>query len=240
MTTTARSLPCPAQPPAPAPDPPAPGPALPTSGTLPADGGSHQRLTTSPRDAFRSVLCGDGVSRCPWALGTAGALADHDDEWGTPPSTSAEHFAALTLELVDSGLARWSQSARHGAWYLHMAHLRPERVALFDEDDVEDLLVTADLIRNRAKIEAVIHNAEVCQDWDVTRWNELLTEAQVPPAEAPPQNALDLPDSTAASRRLSLTLRSHGIVLVGPVTAHRWLQRIGRAPGHVAGCFRAT
>ena len=95
-------------------------------------------------------------------------------------------------------------------------------------------------IRDRAKIEAVIHNAEMCQDWDATRWNELLTEAQVPPAEPPPQNALDLPDSTAASRRLSLTLRSHGIVLVGPVTAHRWLQRIGRAPGHVAGCFRAT
>ncbi|WHF21957.1 DNA-3-methyladenine glycosylase I [Kocuria rhizophila] len=38
-------------------------------------------------------------------------------------------------------------------------------MALFNEDDVEDLLVTADLIRNRAKIEAVIHNAEVCQDW---------------------------------------------------------------------------
>ncbi|RKQ34876.1 DNA-3-methyladenine glycosylase I [Kocuria tytonis] len=193
---------------------------------------------TTPRDAFRAVHCGDGLVRCPWALGSAGALADHDTDWGTPPADAHEHFAALTLELVDSGLARWSQSARHGSWYLHMAELRPERLALFDDDDVEDLLVNAELIRNRAKIEAVIHNARVCRQWDVPQWLRVFEEAEVPPTAEPPGNALDLPDSTAASRRLSQVLRSRGIVLVGPVSAQRWLQRIGRAPGHVAGCHR--
>ena len=198
--------------------------------------------TTAPpaTAAFQAVRCGDGLDRCPWALATAGTLADHDLDWGSPATTAQEHFAALTLELVDSGLARWSQSARHGSWYLHMAGLDPERVALFDEDDVEDLVVNPELIRNRAKIEAVVHNAGVCAGWDLPRWNELLEEAEVPPCEAPPRSALDLPDTTAASRRLSQVLRSHGVVLVGPVSAHRWLQRIGRAPGHVAGCFRAA
>ncbi|KHE74347.1 3-methyladenine DNA glycosylase [Kocuria marina] len=187
--------------------------------------------------------CGDGLHRCPWAVSTPGALADHDHDWGTTPSSADEYFATLTLELVDSGLARWSQSARHGAWYLHMADLEPARVSLFDEDDVDDLLVNPELIRNRAKIEAVIHNAEVCQDWDVPRWLGILEEAGVPlpddASEAAPVDALALADSTAESRKLSQVLRSHGIVLVGPVTAHRWLQRIGRAPGHLAGCFRA-
>ncbi|WP_270241629.1 DNA-3-methyladenine glycosylase I [Kocuria marina] len=198
---------------------------------------------STPHTAFRVVHCGDGLHRCPWAVSTPGALADHDHDWGTAPSSADEYFATLTLELVDSGLARWSQSARHGAWYLHMADLEPARVSLFDEDDVDDLLVNPELIRNRAKIEAVIHNAEVCQGWDVPRWLGILEEAGVPlpddASEAAPVDALALADSTAESRKLSQVLRSHGIVLVGPVTAHRWLQRIGRAPGHLAGCFRA-
>ncbi|MCT2360888.1 DNA-3-methyladenine glycosylase I [Kocuria marina] len=197
---------------------------------------------STPHTAFRVVHCGDGLGRCPWAVSTPGALADHDHDWGTAPSSADEYFATLTLELVDSGLARWSQSARHGSWYLHMADLEPARVSLFDEDDVDDLLVNAELIRNRTKIEAVIHNAEVCRDWDMDRWLALLEEAGVPfPGDAPegaPDNALELPDSSTESRRLSQVLRSHGIVLVGPVTAYRWLQRIGRAPGHLAGCFR--
>ena len=190
--------------------------------------------------AFEAARCGDGRHRCPWALATPGALEDHDAHWGSPPRSPHEHFAALTLELVDSGLARWSQSARHGSWYLHMAGLHPERVALLDEDDVEDLLLNPELIRNRAKIEAVVHNARVCRDWDLARWGALLDEAEVPPCEPAPRNALDLPESTTASRRLSQVLRFHGILLVGPVSAHRWLQRIGRAPGHVSGCFRAA
>ena len=190
--------------------------------------------------AFEAVLCGDGRSRCPWALATPGALQDHDAHWGSPPSSPHEHFATLTLELVDSGLARWSQSARHGSWHLHMADLHPERVALLDEDDVEDLLLNPDLIRNRAKIEATVHNARVCAGWDLSQWHALLDEAEVPHCGPAPRNALDLPDTTTASRRLSHVLRSRGIVLVGPVSAHRWLQRIGRAPAHVAGCFRAN
>ncbi|WP_229568279.1 DNA-3-methyladenine glycosylase I [Kocuria rhizophila] len=209
-----------------------------------APAGPHEHDAPPPgsaptRAAFQAVGCGDGLERCPWALGAPGTLADHDDAWGTPAGSARELFASLTLELVDSGLARWSQSARHGSWYLHMAGLDPARVALLDEDDVEDLLVNPELIRNRAKIEAVIHNAGVCQDWDLSRWLDIVEEAQIPEPEAPPENALDLPSSSEASRRLSQILRTRGIVLVGPVTAHRWLQRIGRAPGHVAGCFRA-
>ncbi|MDO4918181.1 DNA-3-methyladenine glycosylase I [Kocuria sp.] len=200
---------------------------------------AHGPDTVGSRAAFRAVRCGDGLDRCPWAVATAGALEDHDHHWGSAPANAQGHFAALVLELVDSGLARWSQSARHPAWYLHLADLRPERVATFDEDDIDDLMVNADLIRNRAKLEAVVHNAEVCRDWDVAEWTALLEEAEVPPCGPPPGNALDLPDTTAAARRLSQVLRSRGIVLVGPVSAHRWLQRTGRAPGHVAGCFRA-
>ena len=215
-------------------------PAL-TAATTPhprTSAGASQPCET-PREAFEAVGCGDGLSRCPWSLATPGALADHDAAWGTPPADAAGYYASLVLELVDSGLARWSQSGRHGSWYLHMADLDPERVALLDEDDVEDLLVNPELIRNRAKIEAVVHNAGVCREWDVPAWRAVLEDAQVPGVEEPPVNALDLPDASAASRRLSQTLRARGIALVGPVTAHRWLQRIGEAPGHVAGCFRA-
>lgn len=216
-----------------------PGESLPPSGDLPALGDLLAPAGLA-RTALRAVLCGDGVSRCPWSPATVGALTDHDQGWGTTPTSARGYFAALTLELVDSGLARWSQAARHDAWHLNMAGLDPRRVALFDDDDVDDLLDVPELIRNRAKIEAVVRNARACQDWELSDWQDVLEEAEVPAPGPAPETALDLPDSTAASRRLALVLRGHGIGLVGPVTAHRWLERTGRAPGHVLGCFRAA
>lgn len=192
-----------------------------------------------PYAAFAAVSCADGRSRCPWALATRGTLADHDHEWGHPAATATEYFQALSLELFDSGLARWSQSGRHPSWYLHMADLDPARVARFDEDDVEDLLLNPELIRNRAKIEAVVHNAGVCAHWTLADWTDLLDSAGVVPLGAAPQRSLDLPDSTPEARRVCALLREQGLSLVGPVTAHRWLQRTAHAPGHVRGCFRA-
>ena len=192
-----------------------------------------------PHAAFAAIGCADGKSRCPWAVATPGALIDHDHEWAVTPRTATEYFQALSIELFDSGLARWSQSGRHPSWYLYMADLEPAKVARLDVDDVEDLLLNPELIRNRAKIEAVIHNAQVCEDWVIADWVELLTEAQVPPPTGPPLRSLDLPDSTPDSRRLSGLFRERGFKLIGPVTAHRWLQRTALAPGHVQGCFRA-
>lgn len=193
-----------------------------------------------PYAAFAAVGCADGKPRCPWAVATPGTLIDHDHEWAVPPGNSAQYFQALSMELLDSGLARWSQSGRHPSWYLYMAELEPTRVARLDEDDIEDLLLNPELIRNRAKIEAVIHNARMCEDWAIADWQMLVTEAQVPAPAGPPLRSLDLPDSTPESRRLSGLFRERGFKLIGPVTAHRWLQRTALVPGHVRGCFRAN
>ena len=188
--------------------------------------------------AFAAVLCGDGRRRCPWAVAGRGVLQDHDTAWARVPEDTDGYFAALSLELFDSGLARWSQSGRHPSWYLHLGRLRPEAVARLDEDDVEDLLLNPDLIRNRAKLEAVVHNAGICRDWRLADWRELLSEAEVPPVGAAPYSSLELMEDTAPAQRLARLLREHGLRLVGPVTTHRWLQRTGHAAAHVRGCFR--
>lgn len=189
-------------------------------------------------EPFSAVLCGDGRRRCPWAVANPGVLTDHDTAWACPPGDADGYFAALSLELLDSGLARWSQCGRHPSWYLHMRGLSPEHVARLDEDDVEDLLLNPDLIRNRAKIEAVIHNARICRDWRLTDWRELLREAEIPPVGPAPYSSLELMEDTAPARRLARLLREHGVRLVGPVSAHRWLQRTAHAAAHVQGCYR--
>ncbi|WHF21958.1 hypothetical protein QJS66_17570 [Kocuria rhizophila] len=87
-------------------------PALPTSGTLPR--GRRSRRRPPARDAFRSVLCG---TVCPAAPGRSARPAHSRTTTTSGGPLRAPHRAlALMLELVDSGLARWSQSARHGAW----------------------------------------------------------------------------------------------------------------------------
>lgn len=210
--------------------------------TATASSASPDPLPADPLRAelepFAAVLCGDGRRRCPWSVAGRGVLVDHDTAWARTPEDADGYFAALCLELFDSGLARWSQSGRHPSWYLHLAQLCPGLVARLDEDDVEDLLLNPELIRNRAKLESVIHNARVCREWRLADWRELLREAEVPPVGAAPYSSLELMEYTAPAQRLARRLREHGLRLVGPVTAHRWLQRTGHAAAHVRGCFR--
>ena len=85
--------------------------------------------------------------------------AYHDDEWGVPVHGEAALLERLALEAFQSGLAWITVLRKRPAFREVFAGFDPERVAGFEEDDVERLLLDARIIRNRAKIEATISNA---------------------------------------------------------------------------------
>ncbi|WP_144791024.1 DNA-3-methyladenine glycosylase I [Kocuria palustris] len=172
-----------------------------------------------------AVRCADGRSRCPWALSSAAVLADHDDQWGRVPDSVRAWFRALTLELLQAGLAPGAAVSRLASLEAAFAGFDPVAAAQLDDEAVDELLLERGLIRNRAKLTAVVLAARAVGSWEEADWAEVVA-------------AVDEPGSPAHVQAVVHRLRQHGIVHAGPGTAARLLARTGQAPAHVPGCFR--
>src|ERR1051325_5626736 len=83
----------------------------------------------------------------------------HDEEWGRPVTDERGLFERMSLEGFQSGLSWLTILRKRDAFRAAFAGFEPERVARFDERDVERLLGDAGIVRHRGKIEATIANA---------------------------------------------------------------------------------
>ena len=97
--------------------------------------------------------------RCPWAQG-GDYERYHDEEWGVPKRDERVLFELLNLEGAQAGLS-WITILRKREGYRRaFAGWDPERVAAFGADDRTRLLADAGIVRNRAKVDAAISNAQ--------------------------------------------------------------------------------
>jgi DNA-3-methyladenine glycosylase I len=77
------------------------------------------------------------------------------------PTKLADYLEVLTKAVFQSGMSWQVVEAKWDGFRRAFAGFDPKVVAAFDGDDVERLSEDARIIRNRAKIEATVHNAEV-------------------------------------------------------------------------------
>ena len=105
------------------------------------------------------VVGADGRPRCAWAGSAPEYIAYHDDEWGRPVRGDAGLYERLCLEGFQSGLSWLTILRKRPAFRAAFAGFEPAAVAEYGEEDVARLLADAGIVRNRAKIEAAVHNA---------------------------------------------------------------------------------
>jgi DNA-3-methyladenine glycosylase I len=187
--------------------------------------------------AARGALPGpDGLLRCPWSLGTPEYLGYHDDEWGRPVRDDQGMFERLSLEAFQSGLSWLTILRKREGFRTAFAKFAIETVAGFGPDDVTRLLGDPGIVRNRAKIEAVIGNARAALALPggvaALVWNYADDQA------AAPATLDDVPPSTPASKALAKELKRNGFSFAGPVTVYATLQACGVVDDHLESCFR--
>jgi DNA-3-methyladenine glycosylase I len=186
--------------------------------------------------AAGAVAGPDGKLRCPWSLSSEDYLPYHDDEWGRPVRDDTAMFERLCLEAFQSGLS-WLTILRKRDNFRAAFHgFDPAIVAAFGGDDVTRLLDDSGIVRNRAKIEAAVHNARAALELP-SGLAETVWGFAVEPA-APPVTLEDVPSSTPASKALSAHLRRHGFRFTGPVTVYATMQACGVVDDHLVDCFR--
>jgi DNA-3-methyladenine glycosylase I len=182
-----------------------------------------------------TIIGPDGKARCRWAAAAPEFFAYHDGEWGFPVGDDRRLFEKLSLEAFQSGLSWRTILVKRENFRAAFHGFDFDRIASFTARDIERLMKNDGIIRNRAKIEAVINNAQRAQEI-VKRegslaaflWRYEPAAAQL----AKPQTA----STSAASVALSKELKKQGWSFVGPTTIYAFMQAMGLINDHIENC----
>ncbi len=177
--------------------------------------------------------------RSTWALGTPELTDYYDNEWGLPVFDESGVFERLSLEAFQSGLSWLTILRKREAFRDAFANFDIERVAAFDEPDIERLLGNEGIIRNRAKITATIANAGAILGLH-TRGATLsnLVWAFMPERSPQPRSDAEVPSASPESVALAKALKRQGFRFVGPTTAYALMTAIGIADVHLMTSHR--
>jgi DNA-3-methyladenine glycosylase I len=185
--------------------------------------------------------------RCWWS-GAESANPDplmvayHDDEWGTPVHDDTELFERLALESFQAGLS-WSTILRKRENFrAAFQGFDPGAVAGFGSVDRERLMADAGIVRNGAKIDATIGNAQgvLALAREFGSFDAYLVSVVPQPPATLPQTTQSgqIPDTTPVSDALSKDLKQRGFRFVGSTIVYSFMQSVGLVDDHLPGCFR--
>lgn len=180
--------------------------------------------------------------RCHWVENTFDQyIRYHDEEWGVPVHDDTRHFEFLVLESAQAGLS-WSTILKKREGYREaFANFDVEQVARYTDANVEKLLMNPGIIRNRAKIEAAVNNAQKFQEvqkafgtFDAYIWQ--FVDHRVKTGHW--KSTLHAPATTPESDKLAKDLKKRGFKFLGSTTVYAHMQAIGLVNDHSVDCFR--
>ena len=194
-------------------------------------------MANAPADGLSTGA--DGVTRCWWGDSASEYVPYHDGEWGFPVADDVKLFEKLSLEGFQAGLSWLTILRKREAFRSAFAGFDPARVARFGRRDVERLLADAAIVRNRAKIEAVIGNAgrmlELVEAEGSLAGYVWSFEPEPRPGKLD-RAALRELGSGAPARALARDLKRRGWRFVGPTTVYSFMEAMGLVDDHLDGC----
>jgi DNA-3-methyladenine glycosylase I len=101
------------------------------------------------------------TSYCDFAPGHPIHGPYHDLEYGFPQTQESDLFERLVLEINQAGLSWETILKKRGGFRGAYSGFDVDKVAGYGEKDRARLLADAGIIRNRLKVDAAIHNAQV-------------------------------------------------------------------------------
>jgi DNA-3-methyladenine glycosylase I len=181
----------------------------------------------------------DGIPRCPWGNSTEDYAAYHDEEWGVELHGEVALYERLSLEAFQSGLSWLTILRKREGFRRAFVDFEPKMVAEFGEADVERLMNDVSIVRNRAKIEATVRNAQAIAELDVSLDDLLWSFAPDPKSRTRAALTSEIPAITRESKAMARELKKRGFSFVGPTTAYALMQATGMVDDHLTTCWRA-
>jgi DNA-3-methyladenine glycosylase I len=182
--------------------------------------------------------------RCAWVPNDKPDYVHyHDTEWGVPVHDDQRLFEMLILEGAQAGLSWYTILKRREGYRKAFKNFDPAKVSKMTDAELEKVLATGDIIRNRLKVFSTRKNAQAFRaiqkefgSFDTYVWRFVDGKPKVDL----PNSMKDVPARTAESDALSKDLKKRGMSFVGSTIMYAYMQAVGLVNDHMAGCFRAA
>ena len=184
------------------------------------------------------------LCRCPWLDTTkADYVAYHDEEWGVPVYDDQKLFESLTLESAQAGLSWYTILKRREGYRAAFENFDVNKVALFNDEKVEALVLNPEIIRHRGKINAAINNAKLFIEiqnefgsFSKYMWGFVDNKTIVNHW----RNMSDYPTTTKESDAWSKDLKKRGFKFVGSTICYAHMQACGMVNDHSSNCYKRS
>ena len=181
------------------------------------------------------------VSRCEWNLSDFLLTRYHDEEWGKPLHDDQMLFEFLSLDAMQAGLS-WNTILRKRENFRQaFDHFEIEVVAAYDETKVLELLANPGIVRNKAKINAIINNANrviaIRDEFNsLERYLWGFTGGKV--VQNSWQTLSEIPATSPIADAMSKDLIARGFKCCGSTILYAFMQAAGLVNDHIVSCYR--
>ena len=180
------------------------------------------------------------IIRCSWAGDIPIYLDYHDHEWGRPVHDDGKLFEMLILEGMQAGLSWITVLKKRTAFIEAFDGFNFNKVALYGDEKIQELMANEGIIRNRLKISAAVINARLILEviekygsFDKFIWGYV----DYTPIIGHWEKIEDLPATTPLSDKISKDLKKMGFKFVGSTIIYAFMQATGMVNDHITKCF---
>lgn len=163
----------------------------------------------------------------------------HDTEWGVPVHDDRLLFEMLILEGAQAGLSWYTILKRREGYRAAFRQFDAAKVARMTDAQLEEILATGDIIRNRLKVFSARKNAlaflaiqKEFGSFDAYLWRFVGGKPKI-------NHPRKIPATTPESDALSKDLKKRGMSFVGSTIIYAYMQAVGMVNDHMADCFLA-
>ena len=178
--------------------------------------------------------------RCSWCEKDDLYRDYHDNEWGKPVYDDDKLFEFLVLETFQAGLSWYTILKKRENFKVAFDNFDYKKIANYNEEKVQELLLDAGIIRNRLKVRGTILNAiafmEVQKEFGSFS-NYIWNFTGGKPIENNRKSLKEVPATTPLSDEISKDLKKRGFKFVGSTVVYANMQATGMVNDHVADCW---
>ncbi len=165
----------------------------------------------------------------------------HDKEWGVTVHDDTKLFEFLVLDAMQAGLSWKTVLKKRENFRKAFDNYDIKKIAGYENNKFEELLIDKGIIRNRQKINASIQNAKAFLEvqkefgsFDAYIWKFVGGQT----IKNSWTKLSDLPPNTPESDMLSKDMKKRGFSFVGSTICYAFMQAAGMVNDHTVDCFR--
>ena len=175
------------------------------------------------------------MNRCKWCnMKNIKYIDYHDNEWCVPKHEDNILFELLILESFQAGLSWECVLNKREEFRVAFDNFDIDKVAMYDDVKINELMQNRKIIRNRLKILSSINNSKIFKEiqleygsfskyiWSFSNNTVIYEVGKV---------------SSVLSDMVSSDLKKRGMKFVGTTIIYSYLQAIGMIYSHEKECF---